>query len=488
MCVLSEKAKTAHSYTEKIPKENIMKKRLISFVTIFVMVVTLAVPMLGISASAVTFDSDVELSSKAVYMINLDTGEVVYSINSDQQRVPASLTKIMTCLIVLEAYSGDAERLKAVSASGASDAFDELAGTGCSNADIQRGEVVTYYDLLHALMINSACEAANILAIDMCGSIEAFTDKMNEKAQEIGMTNTHFSNAHGLFADNNYTTCEDLAKLTRYAMDKYELFMEICSKSSYLMPATDFHPEGTKLRSTNKMIVEGSDYYYRFATGIKTGFLDSAGRCLVSTASRNGYTYMIVSMGAAGYDTEGNSKMYNCLDHKELYNWAFDYLEYTTIIDASSELGEVAVEYGIEDYVCVRPQQSFSRLWPNNVSVNQIRRKVTLDKSVVAPVEAGQKLGTVELTYDGQTITTIDLVAVAPVERDNVKSDVKVSSSFTESNHFKIAIIVAVGVVILYIMICIFVIVHKRNKKRYEDYDDDLYEDEYEDDEYYDEE
>lgn len=478
MCTLSERAKTVLTYIEKRIKENIMKKRLISMVTVFVMVVTLSLPMSCVTASAITFDNDVELNSKAAYMINLDTGEVVYSINSDQQRVPASLTKIMTCVIVLEAYNGDAQRLKAVSASGNSEAFDELAGTGCSNADIQKGETVTYYDLLHALMIPSACEAANILAIDMCGSIDAFVEKMNEKAQELEMTNTNFSNAHGLFADNNYTTCEDIAKLTRYAMDKYELFMEICSKPSYEMPPTEEHPDGTRIISSNKMLVEGSDYYYRFASGIKTGFLDAAGRCLVSTASRNGYTYMVVTMGADGYDSEGNTKMYNCLDHKELYNWAFEYLEYTTIIDSSSELGEVSVEFGIEDYVCVKPQASFSRLWPNNVSVNQIRRKVTLDKSVVAPVEAGQKLGTVELTYEGQTITTIDLVAVTSVERDNVKSDVKVSSSFTDSNHFKIAIIVAVGVVILYIMISIVVIINKRNKNRYE-YDDEEYDDEY---------
>ncbi len=190
-------------------------------------------------------------------------------------------------------------------------------------------------------------------------------------------------------------------------------------------------------------------------------------------------------MGADGDDDDGNSKMYNCIDHSALYDWAFGCLEYTAIIDDSSELGEVAVEYGKNEYVCVRPANSFSRLWPNNIPVSQVRKKITLDKSVVAPVEAGQKLGTVELTYDGQTITTIDLIAVNAVERDEVKSDVKVSTSFTESNYFKIAIIIAVGAVLFYILIFAAVLIHKRNKKRYEeeydDYDDDEYDDEYDD-------
>ena len=180
-------------------------KRLISAVSAAVMAVALAVsfvPKAQLEAEALSFDNELEIYSDSVYMISLDTGDVVYSKNADKQRVPASLTKIMTCLLVLEANNGDKETLLAKSANGGYDAFNELDGTGCSNADIKRGETVNYYDLLCALMVPSACEAANILAIDMCGSIEAFVEKMNLKAAEIGMKNTHYSNAHGLFAEN----------------------------------------------------------------------------------------------------------------------------------------------------------------------------------------------------------------------------------------------------------------------------------------------
>ncbi len=475
-------------------------KKLVSLLTAFVMLVVIVLPTMSVNADAIVFESDVDVYSEAVYMISLDNGSVVYSKNSDVQRVPASLTKIMTCLIVLETYNGDKEALMAKRASGGSAAFNELDGTGCSNADIRRGEELSYYDLLCALMIQSACEAANILAIDMCGSIDAFVEKMNEKAAELGMKNTHYSNAHGLFAKNNYTTCEDIAILCKYILSKYDLFMEICSQPSYDLPATPDHPEGTHLVSTNKLLIEGSDYYYRFARGIKTGFLDEAGRCLVSTATRNGYTYLTITMGAPGYDESGVSTMYNCIDHKTLYTWAFDTLEYTTLLDNATEMGEVAVEYGKNtNHVTVRPAASYSQLWPNNVDISQVKKKITLDQSAVAPVVAGQKLGTVELTYAGQTISTIDLVATSSVERDEIKSDVKVSTTFKDSSHFKLAIIAAVGAVLLYVLIFAAVMFarKKRRRARYEnnskydddDYDDEPYdngdyEDDYDDDDY----
>ena len=463
-------------------------KRLISAVSAAVMAVTLAVsfvPKAQLEAEALSFDNELEIYSDSVYMISLDTGDVVYSKNADKQRVPASLTKIMTCLLVLEANNGDKETLLAKSANGGYYAFNELDGTGCSNADIKRGETVNYYDLLCALMVPSACEAANILAIDMCGSIEAFVEKMNLKAAEIGMKNTHYSNAHGLFAENNYTTCEDIALLCKYVIDRYDIFMEICDQAEYDMPATPDHPEGTHLITSNKLLMEGSEYYYRFAHGIKTGYLDAAGRCLASTASRNGYNYLIVSMGAPAVDAEGNDVMYNCIDHQTLYEWAFNTLEYTTILDSASEMGEVPVEYGKNaDHVNVKPSMSYSQLWPTDVSKTQIKQKITLNQSVVAPVITGQVLGSVELTYDGQTIAKIDLIATSAVERDEIKSDVKVAASFKDSVAMKIAIIVAVGAVLVYVLIFAAIIAFRRNRKRSrakyyddDDYDDDDYDD-----------
>lgn len=449
-----------------------MKKRLALLLTL-IMTFTLFVPMFDIDASAMNFAKELNIKSAAVYMENIETGEVVFDKDSSVQRVPASLTKIMTCLLILEKFDGNVEKMKNEKISGDADAFDELADTGCSTADIKRGERVSYYDLLHALMIPSACEAANILAINSEGSIEKFVEKMNAKASLLGMRNTHYSNAHGLFSENNYSTCEDIAILCKYIMNKYPLFMEICNKPNYQMEATKEHPNGSIIVNTNELIVESTNNYYRYASGIKTGFLDTAGRCLVSTASKDGYSYIIVSMGAPGYDESGASTMFNCIDHKNLYVWAFNNLSYTTLLNQSTEVGDVKVEYGQDyDYVNVRPQDEYACLWPKDIPASDIKKKITLTESVVAPVTAGDVLGSIQLTYSGQVITTVNLVATNTVERAEAKSDVKVAKHFTDSKYFKFAIIAVIAIIVLYLFV-FMMFIYIRKKRENAEYDDD---------------
>lgn len=466
-----------------------MKKRF-SRLTAFVLTIVTVVTAFAIPSSALNFNTGVDLHSESVFMYNMDTGDVVVSIRANEQRVPASLTKIMTCVVVLDQYKSDPSILETKVASGGVSAFEELWGTGCSTADIQMDEEVTYYDLLHALMIPSGCEAANILAINMSGSIDAFVNRMNTKAKELGMNNTHFSNAHGLFAEDNYTSCEDMAKLCAYAIEEYPLFMEIVSKPSYKMSPTEEHPDGTLILNTNKMLQVGSEYYYSYATGIKTGSLDAAGRCLASTATKDGMTYMIVSMGAPMEDADGNSRMFNCEDHVNLYKWAFSQLEYPDppILNSESEITDIDVMYGDErTTVNLKPATDFECLWPKPQAVletdtediaaykksiekvSDIKKKIVLDKNVVAPVNKGDVLGYVELTYNGVTLAKIDLVATSSVERSAVKAEAEVAKSFTKSNHFKIVIGVVVGVVVIYFAVFITVICVRNNnlkKKR----------------------
>lgn len=460
-----------------------MKRKLSALVAFAVLMVTVF-SCFGVYASALNFNTGVDIHSQAVYMYNMDSGDVVVSINASEKRVPASLTKIMTCVVVLDQFKDDLDKLNTTKVSAGVDAFEELWGTGCSTADIQMNEEVTYIDLLHALMIPSACEAANILAVNISGSIEGFVKLMNAKAAELGMRNTHFSNAHGLFVDDNYTTCEDMAKLCTYAIEKYPVFTEIVSKPNYTMAPTTEHPDGTVIVNTNKMLHVGSDYYYSYATGIKTGNLNEAGRCLASTATKDGMTYMIVSMGAPAEDSEGNSVMYNCIDHVNLYKWAFSQLEYTEIITKESELTDIDVEYGDgKTTVNLRPSKTYECLWPKAQTVyeedspetvkykesiekvSDIRKKISLNENVVAPVKEGDILGSVELTYGGQTLATIDLVATASVERSVVKAKTEVAKSFTSSTAFKVVIAVVVGVVVIYFAVFI-IIVNKHSKKK----------------------
>ena len=462
-------------------------KKRISLLMAFMIILVTVVSCFATPASALNFKTGIDLHSQAVYMYNMDTGEVVVSIRASEQRVPASLTKIMTCVIVLDTYKNDLSLLETKKVSAGVEAFEELWGTGCSTADIQMDEEVSYYDLLHALMIPSGCEAANIIAVNISGSIDAFVNRMNAKARELGMTNTHFSNAHGLFAEDNYTTCEDMAKLCEYAIETYPLFNEIVSKPNYTMAPTTEHPDGTLIVNTNKMLHVGSEYYYPYATGIKTGNLNEAGRCLASTASKDGMTYLIVSMGAPSKDEDGNSVMYNCEDHVNLYTWAFSQLEYPNppILSPDSELTDIEVKYGDErTKVNLKPATGFECLWPKAQQVYEsdsaevksykqsiekvtdIKKKIVLKDDVVAPVNKGDVLGYVELTYNGTVLAKIDLVATESVERSTLKEKKDIAKSFWQSTHFKVVIGVVIALVVIYFVVFILIVKSKTSKKK----------------------
>ena len=242
----------------------------------------------SVSAAGLSFTPDFDVYSEAAYLLNLDTGEPLYQKNADKQLTPASLTKIMTAVLVLEQFANDISALSTTYVSGGYECYDELYLTGCSTADIQPGEKLSYKDLLYALMLRSACEAANIIAVNIGGSLAGFAEMMNLKAAQLGMENTHFTNAHGLFWENHYTTARDMAVLTQYALS-LPMFAEISCSETYTMEATAYHQERL-ISHTNVMMSKGNggDYYYEYVKGIKTGTLDEAGRCLASTAYKDG--------------------------------------------------------------------------------------------------------------------------------------------------------------------------------------------------------
>lgn len=432
----------------------------------------LAVYLMTVSVSAFTFtpSGDTEIYSEAAYLVNMDTKEVVFQKNADKQLVPASLTKIMTAVILLEQYKDNITALSTTYVSGTSACFDELYLTGCSTADIQIGEKVSYKDLLYALMLRSACEAANIIAYNVGGSLEGFVRMMNDKAAELGCKNTHFTNSHGLFWENHYTTAHDMAIITEYALT-LPMFQEISCSQEYYMEATNFHGKERKIVHTNSMMSKatGGEYYYEYVKGIKTGTLDEAGRCLVSLAMKDGYTYLLVTLNAPQKDEAGNNHFYNFDDAKTIYSWAFHNFEYTDIITGTEEKAEVPVEYGDgKDFVIVRPSESYSRIWDKSVPLSAIHEVITLDKNVVAPVNAGDKLGTIELQYAGETMVKMDLIATTSLKRAERAAMMTVAENFVGSPDFYRAAQWTVGFFLIYTLLIIIlkIVIHKKNKKR----------------------
>lgn len=439
-------------------------------------IVSLVTAFAFMSASVcadISFTPDFEIYSDIVLLINLDTGNVMYSKNADTKAIPASLTKIMTAVLVLEKFQNDISALSTTYVSGGYECFDELYMTGASTADIQPNEKVSYKDLLYALLLPSACEAANIIAVNIGGSLSGFADLMNLKASQLGMKNTHYTNAHGLFFDNHYTTANDLAILTRYALS-LPLFAEITSSESYVMEATNYHKERT-IRHSNIMMskVNGGDYYYEYVKGIKTGTLDEAGRCLISTAYKDGYSYLLITLGAPMKDEQGNNVMYNMIDHKNIYQWAFKSFEYTTVISGTEEIDDVKVEYGDGvDYVNLIPKEEYARIWSKGVPTDSIHKVVTKKENVIAPVKRGDVLGTMELQYGGETLAVIDLVAESDVSRSKQKETIAVAQSFIGSNAFfnavkYVIIFFVVYTVLIIILKIIFMRINKKRAKLY---------------------
>ena len=452
-------------------KKNALKKRafnkiaLITTITVITSLISSTFALLGETYNFTPEAEGIRLMSEAVYMENLDAEDVILDKNADVQYAPASLTKIMTCVLVLDEFKDDVESLKKTKVSAGIEAFKELENTYASTAGIEKNEKLSYYDLLCALMIPSACEAANIIAVNIGGSIDGFVEMMNAKAGSLGMKNTVYYNAHGLDLNGNVnmTTCRDQAILCKYAINNYPIFTEITSKYSYTLS------NGTTVVNTNSLLDETSDFYYGYVNGIKTGFYDEAGRCLASVATKNGYTYLIVSMKAPAQDKDGNDVMYNCQDHKKLYMWAYENLDYSVFVEENEEITEAKVLYGKgADFITLKPANEVSKIWLNSIDMNEVERKITVNENIVAPVYKNDTLGTLELIYEGETIGSVKLVATSDLPRATVKAEAAVAGKFFSSKQFKIALVIIIFAVIIYVIV--FKTITNKSKQKEQEY------------------
>lgn len=240
--------------------------------------------------------------SPSAILIDGKTGEVLYEKNANQLMFPASTTKVLTAIIALENCPLN-EKITA-----SHDAITSIK-SGYTNANIQIGEQLTMEDLLYALLLKSANEAANVIAERVGGSIENFANMMNAKAIELGCTSTHFVNANGVHDDNHVTTASDLATITRYCMQN-ETFRHMMSTLSYTLPATEQYPLADRvLKNTNSLMAQESPYYYPYVIGGKTGFTTQAKNCLITISNKDGLELISVVLHAEATE-DGRSARY----------------------------------------------------------------------------------------------------------------------------------------------------------------------------------
>lgn len=389
-----------------------MKKQ--RFLALFLLLALLADLFLASTASAY---EEFDLDAKAGLLIEANTGEVLFEKNAHQESYPASVTKVMTALLVLEAVDrGELALTDSVTAS--EEAFAGLP-SDASNAGIKVGEMLTVEQLLYCLLVPSGNESANILAKAVSGSIDSFVALMNERAKQLGCECTHYVNPNGLHDPNHYTSAWDIYLVTREAM-KHELFMTVCNTKSYEIPATNVNEKSRTLHSTNYLISNwrALGYLYRDAQGIKTGSTDEAGHCLVSSAVRGSRTLISVVLGAERReDPDGVVRTYSFIETSRLFDWGFDSFTGKKILSTDEPICEVPVTLSSEtNYVVAHPAEDLTRMLPNDLALEDIKRTVTLhSESVEAPVAAGDELGTLTLSYRDTVYGEVPLVALSDV-------------------------------------------------------------------------
>lgn len=439
-------------------------KRILAFLLIFAFTIQFST-QLTVSADFVPVVD--KIYSEGVYMVNLDTDVVIYAKNENKRFYPFSIAKIMTAIVVLE-NCPDLDSSVRVSYDSTNEFWEgDPNKAGASNAALEAGQTnLTYRDCLYALMLVSACEAANILALNLCGSIENFTALMNATAKRLGCTDTHFSNTHGLWEPDNYTTPYDMYLISRYAYDRVPGFMEICDTYSYDFPPNVHNPDGYTMFTTNLLIKPSSDFHLDYVHGIKTGSIDEyyddqgthpGGRCLVTTAQKNGYTYLLVTMQAPFYSESGEKYQYSALDHYNLYEWAYKSFIYQEVISKGEICTELDVLQGEEDRIQLVADSDFTTIVPSELAEDNngpVQRKRTLlFDEVIAPVKKGEILGKMDIVYQGEVVKTVDLVAAKSIERSQIAYLADRAKSLTETSWFSPLLVLLLVCILLNIVL-----------------------------------
>ena len=426
----------------------------------------LAGAIAGLSTIAPAFadyDPGFDVDAESVYLINLDTGKVIYEKDADKKIYPASTTKIMTALLALE----DIPDLDAPQVELKLYIQNALSGTGASLAGILRGESFSPRELLYASMLPSGNEAAMMLGDYVGdGSLDYFAEMMNERAAELGAANTHFVNASGMHDDDHYTTAYDMYLITKAALEN-ETFRQIVS-TRYYYAGEDQNGNPLHWNTTNFLISPGSTYYYPYATGVKTGTTDEAGRCLVSTAEKNGYHYLMVMMGAPQYDSNGEKLEENMVFKQSiaLYDWAFGSFSNKTLIEKDLGVGEVPLKLarGGKDYLLIKSGEVFTDLLPNEIEASSITLELDLPAVVNAPVKEGEQVGTIRLMLAGEEIGSVPAVAAEQADASLIATLIDKFKRLFRSFLAKFIVVFVALSIIAYITVTIL---RGRNKNRY---------------------
>ncbi len=428
-----------------------------------VLLTFLVTTFLGTSIASASIIEDIgfETTSQYIYLGNLDAQTPIYTQNENEKAYPASLTKIMTYIVVVEQIEDLENTLVEVKQS----VIDELLGTGSSLSGLENyvGEKLSVLDLLYCMMVSSGNDASLVLADYIGnGNSQNFVNLMNEKAKELGLVNTQYTNPHGLHDDNQYTTAKESYELTKYAVSSPK-FMEICETTThYIKGDTTKDP----LITTNALLREDMPtYYYEYAKGIKTGTTDEAGFCLVSTAVKDNTAYLCVAMNAPNYDEEGNWNSVNGaqLDSKNLYEWAYGTLTLKKVVENDTPISEIDINYGQQDSIFVVPEYAYSEILPNDFQESSLKIVPDIQTTIDAPIEEGEILGTAQIYYNDELLKEINLISPKTVNRDDFSYNMDKVLNVLSSPWF---LIIAGILITLFVVYLVFILRLKKSTKK----------------------
>lgn len=351
------------------------------------------------ASQAYSADQAPELSAQAAYLYDRTTGTVLLDKNADERHYPASMTKIMTALLVLE-HASLADEVTVEQAD-----LDMITADS-SNAGLRAGETLTVENLLACLLLPSGNESAYTLARHVAGDYQSFVNMMNDKAAELGCTGTHFVNPCGLHDDDHYTTAHDMALILSEA-EKSADFVRISGSATWDLPETSMNPART-LKNTDLLVNPESNLYMDAVTCGKTGYTGDAGRCLAAGAFKDGLDVVGVVMAAP--ESEGSAAAISNMH--DLLSWGLSAWQTTSIVNAGDVLGTSAVRLSKDgEKLNVSAADAITATLPAGTTEDDLDVAFSWQGPLTAPVEAGQPLGTAAVSFQGRELATIGAVA-----------------------------------------------------------------------------
>ncbi|MCL2159513.1 MAG: D-alanyl-D-alanine carboxypeptidase [Oscillospiraceae bacterium] len=446
------------------------KTRLAALALLLCMLLTFfALPVFAESANEIKvhmkntegLESPPYVTAAAAIIMDAKTGELLYEKNIDKIIYPASTVKIMTAIVVLENVPNLNSDVVI-----SRNTINQTSGNSLPQA-MSEGEIFTVWDLLCALLLRGANDAALALAEYVSGSVTDFVALMNKRAVELGCTDTVYANPTGMDSPDMHTTVSDVSKIAFYASQTPEI-MEITTLPKYTIPQTNKEREERSLLNRNHFVSKGqySQYYYEYARGMNYGSTVEAGDCLVTLAEQNELSYLCIVMKSTSTPIpESDTLRLNCFyDAKALLDWAFSIYTYKTVVAISDKIKTVEIQLSANrDTVTLVPDGEIVVLLPQNVDIDKEIEVATdiFEEDLVAPIEKNQQLGKITVIYNGEVVGTANLLSNADVEPSNILYLLDRIKKIVSGAWFGASVVIFVILFALYVAISLV----KNNKK-----------------------